>query len=65
MLDHYWFSETQIERQKPYFSRSHGVSRVDDRRVLIGIIHVLKRGLQWRDAPAEYGPHKTHYNRFI
>jgi putative transposase len=30
-----------------------------------GIIHVLKRGLQWRDAPKEYGPHKTLYNRFI
>ena len=34
-------------------------------RVLSGIIHVLKRGLQWRDALAEYGPHKTLYNRFI
>ena len=39
--------------------------RVDDRRVLSGIIHVLKRGLQWRGAPAEYGAHKTLYNRFI
>ena len=65
MSDHYWLSETQIERIKPYFPRSHGVPRVDDRRVLSGIIHVLKRGLQWRDAPAEYGPHKTLYNRFI
>jgi len=34
-------------------------------RVLSGIIHVLKRGLQWRDAPAAYGPYKTLYNRFI
>ena len=65
MSDHYWLSELQIERIKPYFPRSHGVPRVDDRRVLSGIIHVLKRGLQWRDAPAEYGPHKTLYNRFI
>lgn len=65
MSDHYWLSETQIERIKPYFPLSHGVPRVDDRRVLSGIIHVLKRGLQWRDAPAEYGPHKTLYNRFI
>ena len=65
MSDHFWLSETQIERIKPYFPRSHGVPRVDDRRVLSGIIHVLKRGLQWRDAPAEYGPHKTLYNRFI
>ena len=65
MSDHYWLSEAQIERIKPYFPRPHGVPRVDDRRVLSGIIHVLKRGLQWRDAPCEYGPHKTLYNRFI
>ena len=64
MSDHYWLTETQIERLMPYFPRSHGVPRVDDRRVISGIIHVLKRGLQWRDAPAEYGPHKTLYNRF-
>lgn len=65
LSDHYWLSEAQIERIKPYFPLSHGVPRVDDRRVLSGIIHVLKRGLQWRDAPAGYGPHKTLYNRFI
>ena len=59
MSDHYWLSETQLDRLKPFFPRSHGVPRVDDRRVLSGIIHVLNRGLQWRDAPAEYGPHKT------
>lgn len=49
--DHYWLSETQLERIKSYFPRSHGVPRVDDRRVLSGIIHVLKRDLQWRDIP--------------
>jgi putative transposase len=26
---------------------------------------VLKHGLQWKDAPKEYGPHKTLYNRFL
>lgn len=64
MSDYYWLTEAQIERLKPYFTRAHGVPRVDDRRVISGIIHVLKRGLQWRDAPAEYGPHKTLCNRF-
>ncbi len=54
MSDHYWLTEAQIERLKPYFPRAHGVPRVDDRRVISGIIHVIKRGLQWRDAPAEY-----------
>ena len=39
--------------------------RVDDRRVLSGIIFVIRNGLRWRDAPKDYGPHKTIYNRFI
>ncbi len=53
-----------MERLRPYFPKSHGVPRVDDRRVLIGIIFVNRNGLRWRDAPREYGPHKTLYNRW-
>jgi transposase len=41
------------------------ISRVDDRRIVSGIIFVIRNGLRWRDAPAEYGPPKTIYNRFI
>lgn len=44
---------------------SHGVPRVDDRRIVSGILFVIRNGLRWRDAPAEYGPAKTIYNRFI
>jgi len=65
MSDLYWLSACQLERIKPYFPPSRGVPRVDDLRVMSGIIHVLKRGLQWRDAPREYGPYKTLYNRFV
>ena len=65
MSDHYWISEAQVERIKPYFPRPHGRPRVDDRRVISGIIHVIRNGLRWRDAPAAYGPSKTLYNRFI
>lgn len=55
----------QMRRLSPYFPLSHGVPRVDDRRVLSGIIYVIRHGLQWRDAPPAYGPHKTLYNRFV
>lgn len=65
MRELYWLSSVQLERLKPYFPLSHGVPRVDDLRVISGIIHILKRGLQWRDAPQEYGPYKTLYNRFM
>ena len=65
MNDHFWLTRTQLDRIKPHFPLSHGVPRVDDLRVISGIIHVIKRGLQWRDAPAEYGPPKTLYNRFV
>ena len=40
MSDLIWLSEAQMRRIEPYFSLSHGVSRVDDRRVLSGIIFV-------------------------
>ncbi len=65
MSDHFWLSAEQLARIKPHFPLSHGVPRVDDRKVVSGIIHVIRNGLRWRDAPAVYGPHKTLYNRFI
>jgi len=65
MCDLMLLAEAQMRRIEPYFPLSHGVPRVDDRLVLSGIIFVLRNGLRWRDAPKEYGPHKTIYNRFI
>jgi putative transposase len=65
MSDLIWLSQAQMRRIEPYFPLSHGVPRVDDRRVISGIIFVIRNGLRWRDAPKEYGPHKTIYNRFI
>lgn len=65
MSDLFLLSEAQMRRIEPYFPLSHGIARVDDRRVISGIIFVIKNGLRWRDAPLDYGPHKTIYNRFI
>jgi transposase len=65
MSDLIWLSDAQMERINPYFPLSHGVPRVDDRKVISGIIFVIRNGLRWRDAPKEYGPHKTIYNRFV
>ena len=58
-------SRAQMRRIEPFFPLSHGISRVDDRRIVSGIVYVIKHGLMWRDAPRGYGPHKTIYNRFI
>ncbi|MDX6751126.1 IS5 family transposase, partial [Geminicoccaceae bacterium 1502E] len=41
-----------------------GARRVDDRRVISGILHVLRSGCRWRDCPQAYGPYTTIYNRF-
>ena len=38
---------------------------MDDRRIVSAIVFVIKNGLRWRDAPREYGPHKTVCNRFV
>jgi transposase len=67
MFDHlFWLSEKQFARLKPLLpNKVRGVPRVDDRRVISGIVHVLKSGCRWVDAPQEYGPRKTLYNRFV
>ena len=65
MNDLFLLSERQLARIEGYFPLSHGVPRVDDRRVVSGIVYVIRNGLQWKDAPTGYGPHKTLYNRFI
>lgn len=56
MSDLYYLSTAQLVRIQPFFPLAQGVPRVDDWWVISGIIHLLKRGLQWRDAPREYGP---------
>ena len=59
MSDQFWLTKAQLKRIEPFFPRTRGIPRVDDRRVVSGIVHVIRNGLRWRDAPAVYGPHKT------
>ena len=65
MADLFLLSRVQMRRIERYFPRSHGIARVDDRRIVSAIVFVIKNGLRWRDAPRDYGPHKTIYNRFV
>ena len=64
MSNLFWLTDEQMARLRPFFPKSHGKPRVDDRRVLSGIIFINRNGLRWRDAPKEYGPSKTLYNRW-
>ena len=62
----FWLSDEQWSRIKPHLPTDvRGVERVDDRRVISGIVHVLKSGCRWCDCPPEYGPATTIYNRFV
>ena len=66
MAGEFWLNERQWKRLQPLLPRkSRGFPRVDDRRVISGIVHVMKSGGRWIDAPAVYGPRKTLYNRFV
>ena len=49
MSNLFWLSEAQMERLRPFFPKSHGRPRVDDRRVLSGIIFINRNGLRWCD----------------
>jgi len=64
MSNHFWLTDGQMERLRPFFPKRHGRPRVDDRRVLSGIIFINRNGLRWCDAPKEYGPAKRLYNRW-
>lgn len=57
-------TDEQMAQLRPFFPKSHGKPRVDDRRVPSGIIFINRNGLRWRDAPREHGPPKTLYNRW-
>jgi transposase len=64
MSDLFWLTDARMARIEPYLPKSHGRPRVDDRRGLSGIIFINRNGLRWYDAPKDYGPHKTLYNRW-
>lgn len=62
----YWLSDEQWQEIEPYLPTDvRGKERADDRRVISGILHVLKSGCRWKDCPPEYGPPTTIYNRFV
>lgn len=66
MADFFWFSDAQWARIAPLLpTGTRGMKRVDDRRVLSGIVHALQSGGRWGDCPPVYGPKKTLYNRFV
>lgn len=61
----FWFNDEQWAKIVPHLPVNQpGPKRKDDRRVLSGIMHVVKVGCRWQDCPKNYGPHKTVYNRF-
>jgi transposase len=64
--DLFWLTDAQFARLEPFLpTDTRGKPRVDDRRVISGIVHVLKSGGRWIDAPDACGPCKTLYNQFV
>jgi len=65
MAGEFWLSDSAWAAIGPLLpSNQPGARRVDDRRVISGIVHVLKSGCRWKDCPSVYGPSTTVYNRF-
>jgi transposase len=61
----FWLSDDAWAVIEPHLPTNQpGAHRTDDRRVISGIIHVLRSGCRWQDCPACYGPPTTIYNRF-
>jgi transposase len=65
MASEFFLSDGQWAAIEPLLPRNQpGARRVDDRRVISGVVHVLRTGCRWQDTPAIYGPPTTIYNRF-
>jgi len=65
MAGEFWLDDRQWAAIEPLLPKNQpGAPREDDRRILSGVIHVLKVGCRWQDCPAIYGPPTTVYNRF-
>jgi transposase len=65
MAREFWLDDKQWSVIEPLLPKNQpGAHRQDDRRIISGIIHVLKAGCRWQDCPAVYGPPTTIYNRF-
>jgi len=65
MSNLFWLDDEAWAAIEPHLPKNRpGARRVDDRRVISGIIHVLKVGCRWKDCPSAYGPPTTIYNRF-
>ena len=64
MAELFWLNEVQWAAIEPLLPHWGGKPRVDDRRIISGILHRFREGLRWRALPAEYGPRTTVFNRF-
>ena len=65
MTSRYEMSEFEWRVIEPLLpNKARCVARVDDRRVLNGIVSIWRSGSPWRDLPGRYGPHTACYNRF-
>ena len=65
MADNFSLSDEQWAAIEPHLPMVHtGPERMDDRRVISGIIHRLREGCRWRALPDQYGPYTTVFNRY-
>lgn len=65
MADNFWLNDEQWAAIEPHLPMVHtGPERMDDRRVISGIIHRLREGCRWRALPDQYGPYTTVFNRY-
>ena len=62
---HFDLSDEEWDAIEPLLpAAKHGPARVDDRRVLNGIVYILRTGAPWRALPERYGRRATVYNHY-
>ena len=66
MHDGFWLTDEQFQRLEPFLpTDTRGVARVDDRRMISGIVQVLMSSCRWKDASPDYGPHTSPLTKSV
>jgi transposase len=62
----YELTDEQWQHVRPWVPgpKGFGRPRADDRRILNGILHVVRNGWRWRDVPQQFGSCATCHRRF-
>lgn len=64
LTDEQWLVIEPLIPKPPKRADGRGRPRIDDRRIMNGILWIMRTGAQWKDMPDRYPSYQTCHRRF-